>query len=394
MPSSLKKITAAVPLALLAVVVSTGLVFAQATFTVVSSPNVSGRNQSQLNGVASISNSDVWAVGDSSIVNSSGSSSSRQTLTEHWNGTSWSIVASPNLSTNATDANSLKSASAVSTSDVWAAGSTSIAGAVNEPLTEHWNGTAWSIVSVPSSHVGESLVSISADSSSDAWAVGSFSDLTSSGPVTHHWNGSTWTAVSVPSTVSTLTSVTAISSTNAWAVGSNTNNTSQVLHWNGTAWSVFTGPTLSGSLTVNYTSVSASSASDVWATGLVVSFTGVAPFFAHFNGTSWASASTTTDTQLSGDYINSIAAHSSTDALAVGFVRSNSQTIIEQWNGTAWVSVTSPALPTPASGSASGAFLSTVTFTSGGNAWIVGTEQIANSSTSKLQTLTEQSVNS
>ena len=40
------------------------------------------------------------------------------TLTEHWNGTAWSVVASPNAGT----INSLQSVAAVSANDVWAVG--------------------------------------------------------------------------------------------------------------------------------------------------------------------------------------------------------------------------------------------------------------------------------
>src|SRR5579863_7528626 len=53
-------------------------------WTVVASPNV-GSNQNYLNSVAVISLNDVWAVG----------TTSSGTLTEHWNGTQWSVVPRP-----------------------------------------------------------------------------------------------------------------------------------------------------------------------------------------------------------------------------------------------------------------------------------------------------------
>src|SRR5437763_2573250 len=59
-------------------------------WSVVPSPN-SGMMDNYLNGVVSISLSNVWAVGYSQP-NLGGPS---QTLIEHWNGTSWSIVSSP-----------------------------------------------------------------------------------------------------------------------------------------------------------------------------------------------------------------------------------------------------------------------------------------------------------
>src|SRR2546429_116361 len=58
-------------------------------WSVVPSPN--GSSSSGLSGVAVVSASDIWAVG------SSGSQrSGAQTLIEHWNGSSWSVVTSPN----------------------------------------------------------------------------------------------------------------------------------------------------------------------------------------------------------------------------------------------------------------------------------------------------------
>ncbi len=48
------------------------------------------RSSNFLNGVAAVSANDMWAVGD---YESSGSL--LQTLTEHWNGTVWSVVPSP-----------------------------------------------------------------------------------------------------------------------------------------------------------------------------------------------------------------------------------------------------------------------------------------------------------
>src|SRR5436305_126985 len=61
------------------------------TWSVVPSPNV-GSSTNVFQGVAAVSASDVWAVGD--FVNSSGND---QTLTEHWNGHKWKVVPSPNV---------------------------------------------------------------------------------------------------------------------------------------------------------------------------------------------------------------------------------------------------------------------------------------------------------
>src|SRR2546422_9965724 len=54
-------------------------------WSVVPSPN--GSSSSGLSGVAVVSASDIWAVGSSG-----NQMSGAQTLIEHWNGSSWSVV--------------------------------------------------------------------------------------------------------------------------------------------------------------------------------------------------------------------------------------------------------------------------------------------------------------
>ncbi len=61
-----------------------------ASWGVVASPNV-GTNFNQLHGVAAVTASDVWAVGYQYNSNDIAS-----TLVEHWDGSGWSVVASPN----------------------------------------------------------------------------------------------------------------------------------------------------------------------------------------------------------------------------------------------------------------------------------------------------------
>ncbi len=81
-----------------------GVAAAQA-WTVVPSPA-----GGQLNGVASVSANDVWAVGQTLAPG---------TLAEHWGGTAWSVVPTPNP---VPGSDRLSAVAAVSTSDVWAVG--------------------------------------------------------------------------------------------------------------------------------------------------------------------------------------------------------------------------------------------------------------------------------
>jgi hypothetical protein len=65
--------------------------------------------------VVALSPSDAWAVGDQSKTRTSAA----RTLLEHWNGTSWKVVASPNPRAGL---NTLFAVDADSPQDVWAVG--------------------------------------------------------------------------------------------------------------------------------------------------------------------------------------------------------------------------------------------------------------------------------
>jgi hypothetical protein len=60
------------------------------TWSIVPTPSTGSTLITYLRGVACSSNSDCWAVGNAQI------GSIYQTLIEHWSGTSWGIVSSPN----------------------------------------------------------------------------------------------------------------------------------------------------------------------------------------------------------------------------------------------------------------------------------------------------------
>jgi hypothetical protein len=95
-----------------------------------------------LNSIAIISARDAWAVGTYNTASNVG-----QTLIEHWNGSSWHVVNSPNPSSLY---NALFGIAAVSASDAWAVGSATGPNGTNEMLIERWNGTRWNVARGPS----------------------------------------------------------------------------------------------------------------------------------------------------------------------------------------------------------------------------------------------------
>ena len=312
-------------------------------WSIVPAPHPNG--SSGLSAVAAVSATDAWAVG------SAGNQiSGAQTLIEHWNGSSWQIVTSPSPGSIY---NTLYGVTAISASDVWSVGYDVSAPGVTQTLTEHWNGSQWSVVNSPSpASMNNELFSVSAVSASDMWAVGFITTPIDQTPtdetLIEHWNGSQWSVVKSPDPGSNdhLNAVTAISAGDAWAVG-NANTFAQTLieHWNGSRWSV--AKSTSAGSSSDLRDVAAVSASDVWSVGYALVGSSIQTFTEHWNGTNWQavrSSNTGSSPTFSG-----VAAVSTGDVWAVGsYLNSNNvfQALTEQWDGSAWSIVVSPNQPT------------------------------------------------
>ena len=189
------------------------------SWSVVKSPNV-GTGNNVLYSVVAISNTNIWAVGDYT-----NSSNVNQTLIEQWNGAKWSVIASPN---NGTGANVLSSVAASNNVNVWAVGTYTNSSNVNQTLIEQWSGTSWNIVTSPNVGTGaNSLSGVTVASSSNVWAVGDYNNGSVNQTLTEQWNGASWSVVTSPNNgtgANALLGVTHIPATNIWAVGDYTNS--------------------------------------------------------------------------------------------------------------------------------------------------------------------------
>jgi hypothetical protein len=241
-------------------------------FAVVSSPDIlpahDGSASAGLGGIDVLTSTSAFAVGSSSFYGSDGLAH-KAAVAERWNGSTWTRMAVPSKPVNG----SFSRVKAFSATDAWAVGRAGDTFS-SATLAMHWNGTAWSPVGTPSPGTRDNvLTSLAGSGPNDVWAVGYYKDLPYGNRVIHplalHWNGSAWSRVSVPDVgpiVTILRDVVVLSSTNAWAVGYASGGingtTGAVLHWNGSSWSVASSPAL-GSLN----SVAAVSAGDIWVTG-------------------------------------------------------------------------------------------------------------------------------
>jgi hypothetical protein len=245
-----------------------------------------------LTGVSELSPADAWAVGDYAPH----TAGTGQTLVMHWDGTSWTQVASPNPV--AASSSQLAAVSMVSASDAWAVGFYQTAAGDTKTLVLHWDGTSWQLVASPAPGLRSGLAGVSAVSGSDAWAVGSYVSRTGVGKtLALHWNGTSWQRVASPNPRNAISSslggVSALSAADAWAAGQSATSTgnpkSLVLHWTGTSWRQIPSP--SPGFRAALAAVSARSATDAWAVGDFAVNGGPSPgdntLVLHWNGTSW-----------------------------------------------------------------------------------------------------------
>ena len=223
---------------------------------------------SRINKVATLSSTNVWAVGQQTQANLS--------QIQHFDGSKWTVVPSPHF-TNGEVLNSLK---AVSANSIFAVGAAMGGGNRVTPLVEHFDGTKWSIVPVP--NIEGELLDIDGVSPSDIWAVGFASSV-----LTLHFDGTQWSQVSAPGTSAALHSVRAVSSSDVWAAGSETGANALIEHWDGSAWNMVDNPSDVNSALFG---LSVISSTDIWAVGCVVTSCGDAggpPLVEHWNGKEW-----------------------------------------------------------------------------------------------------------
>jgi hypothetical protein len=143
---------------------------------------------------------DAWAVGFTG-------SDNIETSAMHWDGANWKSVATPNVGEGT---NKLNAVLALAPNDVWAVGfSAPVAPpqqAATLTLIEHFDGTSWMVV--PSPNIGPSsanqsnrLLGLTANSANDILAFGSYFPPDGSGhqmTLLLHWDGNSWTVVSSP----------------------------------------------------------------------------------------------------------------------------------------------------------------------------------------------------
>lgn len=314
------------------------------SWRVVPSP---GRGASGLTAVTATSGKDGWAVG------SSDTGSGFRTLIEHWNGARWKVVPSPNPATGGFATDTLGGVVAISKNNAWAFGFYENASTSFRTLVEHWNGSSWSVVPSPNSGSGENaLLGAAAVTRSDIWAVGYHNGLGPRRTLVERWDGAKWRIVPSPSPGSRkgdsfLFGVAAVSASDAWAVGTEPASFSRTLaiRWNGTKW--LTAKTANPGQGERFLlGVAAPSARYALAVGSDLEGLQTKALAERRTGSVWSVVpSASPDAEYNS--LQAVAARNPSNAWAVGARRASVGdrflTLVERWNGRVWSAVRAPS---------------------------------------------------
>ncbi|MFS8103822.1 hypothetical protein LFM09_42555 [Lentzea alba] len=254
--------------------------------------------------------------------------------------------------------------------DAWATGYELTSLRTLESVVLRWDGKAWQRTSALPAQALPKAIAVS--SPSDIWLVGRTEDLKAEALETVHWNGTAWTSHSLavnpasgPPDVmgGVMPEAVAAHSGRAWAAGRAWRNTIStgvpaVQSWDGTKWNHEVLPEVGPGELV---SVSARSATDVWAAGVAYS-NPQTPLLFHFDGTGWSRVSLPGQ----GAWLSGVTSFGANDVWVVGGKSGERGDLphAAHWNGSKWTVSRTPRI-------ADGR-LKSVVRTADGRVWAVG----------------------
>lgn len=275
------------------------------------------------------------------------------TSVQHWNGSRWSVMTSPNPAKS--DPAWFNDVSCPSTNDCFAVGGSLPPSNSDRSLIEHWDGKRWSIMPSPnaSGPGADVLIRVSCATDTSCFAVGlvTITDAKING-LLEHWNGLRWSLMTLPApkvgtwTTDGPSSVSCFSPTDCFVVStaySKGNFYTFVERWNGTRWSIVASPNVTADTELS--DVACPKANSCFAVGRYFTASATKTLVEHWNGTRWsivASPNGASDSELGG-----VACPRANSCFAVGTssTTSHGKTLVEHWNGARWSIMTSPTPP-------------------------------------------------
>ena len=218
----------------------------------------------ELLGIDAVAADDIWAVG---FQRGSTPGGDPRPLVMHFDGDAWHVVTTPSLA--GPDA-SLLDVRALAPDDVWAVGSrqpplTSEIG--DRTLIEHWDGSSWTVVPSPEADdQNHALTTVDGAGPTDVWAGGSIGGYQ---PLLEHWDGAAWTLANTglsddPQGVNDLE---VVNDHDVWALMGRLRAPTVQIHYDGTTWAEAPGPPSPKRLLLD---VDAAPGGELWTVGAVL----------------------------------------------------------------------------------------------------------------------------
>ncbi|MDQ1511731.1 MAG: hypothetical protein QOG50_3575 [Actinomycetota bacterium] len=309
-------------------------------------PSPSAPDGTGLTAVSCPTTADCFAVGGYQT------GSAVQSWIGRWNGSAWSRMISP--SPPSATAVYLRALTCLSTTSCFAVGG------YNSPkektLVMRWNGSVWSIMTSPNPAFvsNPELEGVGCRGATNCFAVGRFQTNQSGSTLRsliEHWDGSAWSIMTHPrpTGVSVLNAVRCPGATSCFSIGGygtgNGNNT-LVEHWDGSTWSIMSSPTPTGATFAGLNSLSCTSLTNCFAVGQSAGTgNGYRTLVEHWDGSAWSTI-TSPNVLSASNGLFSVACPSAANCFAVGFTQYNPSglvhSLIEHWDGSAWSIVTHP----------------------------------------------------
>jgi hypothetical protein len=231
--------------------------------------------------------------------------------------------------------------------DAWAVGVAFGPGPT--PLVEHWNGSVWRAVSLPSAVVHPrfpTFLDTVVAEPGDVWAFGAAGKWL-------HWNGRKWTTGQVPRDFAALDSSAMFGPRDVWAFGAITPGPGGAVPYairrtSSGGWQRTEVPGSNG-----ITAVSAISRNDIWAVlgaPKSIAWSGSGGGLVHWDGRRWHTV-TSLPAALANSSLGAVLARSDTNVWVGGATRTGkggSTEAIGHWNGRRWSVVTLRAPATSA----------------------------------------------
>jgi hypothetical protein len=318
-------------------------------FTLVPSPN-KGDRTNFLSAIDAVSSKDVWAAG----TYRKGPSDYSFPQTWHWNGKAWKLVKTPAPGPDVYGTN-VGGIVGLRRGEAWLAGSWIDIPADFHPMLMHFTGRRWRKVKLPASVPPDAgLSGIDARGPGDVWVAGNDGSTS----FVLHFNGRRWKKMLLPLVGTTSNSADDIAvvpgTKQVWVAGTYSGpalEAAYLARWNGKLWKTFAAPQPGPQVHLYDLDVRAKD--NVWVAGYLTgqpNTWGGSTF--HFDGSAWSyEVFPDPSTAFPGTFLYGIAAIGPNRAYAGGTTTgmgANTNPILGVWDGATWSEVTLPAVQVPA----------------------------------------------